>query len=243
MAVSVPLGFHGVGTWMGVEEKYSFVTRKWGLKTSVTCYCTVAKVVSYSIIKRTAHRSLQNNFSLQNKYIAEVGAISIQCIPEETMEFEYWGKTKQPFHQWLLESKYVLSVEHSDTPHRNKWWILTSKEHMTWLNKHLTTTVKEIMVKIHQTPEDYRVQPQVEDRIAAEPLNPQLTSLLAKQTPTEEISQPHSTGRAHYAEMARRHTANLRTPITQEQPLPAIPKSRKALSARCLPTTQCPMPT
>ena len=177
--------------------------------------------VPYSLIRRTSQKSFRSIFSLQNKFIAEVGAIFIQGIPEETMRFQY-GKTKQPFHQWLLESKYVISVEQSDTPERNKWWVLTHKDHITHLNKHLTTTVKEIMVKIHPTPEDYEVQSGEGDRRDAEPENLQLTSLLerlTKRIPTEEIAQPNPTGRARYADIARKHNSTL----DRQHPEPPMP--------------------
>ena len=139
----------------------------------------------------------------------------------ETMEFEY-GKTKQPFHQWLLESKHISSVEHSDTPNKQKWWILTHKDTLGPLNKHLTTTVKDIMGRIHPNPEEYQVQPLEADRLAADPLNKPLTSLmdrLAKRIPPEEIPQPNPTGRARYADIAKRHNNSLR-PSNNPDPTP-----------------------
>ena len=48
--------------------------------------------VPYSLIRSTSQNSFRSIFSLQNKFIAEVGAISIQGIPEETMRFQYGKK-------------------------------------------------------------------------------------------------------------------------------------------------------
>ena len=195
--------------------------------------------IPYSIIRRTANNSLRNIFSLQNQYIADVGAIYIQGIPMETMEFEY-GKTKQPFHQWLLESKHVYSVEHSDTPNKHKWWILTHKDTMGPLNKHLTTTVKDIMGRIHPNPEEYEVQPTESDRLEADPLNQPLTSLmdrLEKRIPAEEIKHPNPTGRARYAEIAKRHNNSIRPSSTLDIPLPALTQVTESTASSSLTNT------
>ena len=62
--------------------------------------------VPYSLIQHTTNNSFRPLFSVQNQYIANVGAISIQGLPLAVMETPYGNKHLKPFHQWLLESKY-----------------------------------------------------------------------------------------------------------------------------------------
>ena len=103
----------------------------------------------YSLIRHTLNNSFRPLFSVQNQYIAEVGATAIWGLPMAVMETPHGNKSPKPFHQWLLESKYVQSVEPSNLSGEDKWWILTNTNTQTQLNKHLTTTVKDIMLKIH----------------------------------------------------------------------------------------------
>ena len=208
-------------------------------------YGKQVEFIPYSIIRQTSNNSLRHIFTLQNKYILDVGAISIHGIPLETMESAY-GKTKQPFHQWLLESKYVLSVEQSDSPNQNKWWILTHKDHMQQLNKHLTTTVKDIMVKIHPDPTAYDVRQSEDDQKDDDPLSPQYTSLLerlAKRTPLEEILTPNLTGRARYADIARNHNNQLRNLPMNAPPLPGVTQATESTVSSSLTTPTPPINT
>ena len=85
-------------------------------------------------------------------------------------------------------------MEHSDTPGRTKWWILTHKITQTQLYKTLKTTVKDIMLKIHPTPTHYDVQLGEAERQEANPLHPQFIILLEQLTGQAleiGILQPH----------------------------------------------------
>ena len=83
--------------------------------------------VPYSLIRHTTNNSFQPLFSVQNQNIEDVGAIAIRGLLLAVMETLYRNKHPKQFHQWLLESKYIQSVEPSNTPGENKWWILTNK--------------------------------------------------------------------------------------------------------------------
>ena len=72
----------------------------------------LVEFIPYSLICHTKDQSFKKIFSVQNKYIEDVGAIQVHGVPEDIMNLPY-SKTTKPFHAWLLESKYVLTVEQS----------------------------------------------------------------------------------------------------------------------------------
>ena len=65
-------------------------------------------------------------YQQQNRYIEEVGATAIQGVSEWTMQTQ--GNEGKTLHQFLVENPKVLSVEKSDTPQQEKWWILSGKK-------------------------------------------------------------------------------------------------------------------
>ena len=87
--------------------------------------------VPYSLIRHTTNNSFRPLFSVQNQFIAKVGATAIRGPPLAVMETLHRNKHPKPFHQWLLENKYIQSVEPSKTSGEDKWRILTNKTHTT----------------------------------------------------------------------------------------------------------------
>ena len=137
-----------------------------------------------------------------------------------------YSKTQQPFHKWLLESKYVLNVEQLDQPEKSQWWVITHKETLPQLTKHLNITVKDIIQKIHPSLQEYEVQP--EDKRTREQLpSAQMTTLLdrlVKQIPIQEITQPTNTGRTcrPYTKIARHHNQQLLQHHNHEKPIQGL---------------------
>ena len=89
------------------------------------------------------------------------------------------------------------------------------------LNKHLTTTVKDIMLKIHPDPQAYEVQPGEAERREADPLHPQFSNLLdrlIKRAPATDILIPQATGKARYSDI-----------VKQQAPLPPQPPIQDTL--------------
>lgn len=116
-----------------------------------------------------------------------------------TME-KLHSPNKSPFHQWLLESKHVQSVEKLEVPEVHKWWILAHKDHMTPIAKFVTTMVKEIMIKILLKANQYLL---VTDKGTPKntylPSSPQVLVLidrLAKRTPLEGVKEPTPIGQS-----------------------------------------------
>ena len=182
----------------------------------------LVEFIPYSLIRHTKYQSFQKIVSVQNKYIEGVGAIHVQGVPEEIMNLPY-SKTTKPFHTWLLESKYVLTVEQSAKA-TDKWWVITHKDTLQQLSKHLSTTVKDIMTKIHPQPTEYETQPEGA-RFQGPSL--QLTTLmerLEKRAPPQEINQPAHQGRTRktYTDIARQHNQQLLKQNTTEHPVPDL---------------------
>ena len=199
----------------------------------------LVEFIPYSLIRHTQDQSFRKIFSVQNKYIEDVGAIHIQGVPEEIMNLPY-SKTTKPFHTWLLESKYVLTVEQSAKA-TDKWWVITHKDTLQQLSKHLTTTVKDIMKKIHPQPLEYEIQPE-EERFKGPSL--QLTTLmerLEKRAPTQDINQPVPQGRTRrsYTDIARQHNQQLHQKTTQEHSVPDLTQVTGSTVSSTL-TTQPP---
>ena len=162
----------------------------------------LVEFIPYSLIRHTKEQSFKKIFSVQNKYIADVGAIQVHGVPEDIMNLPY-SKTNKPFHTWLLESKYMLTVEQS-VKASDKWWVITNKDTIQQLSKHLSTTVKDIMIKIHPHPSEYEIQL---DKARFQGPSVQLTTLmdrLEKRAPPQDIHQPVHQGqtRPTYTDIA-----------------------------------------
>ena len=83
-------------------------------------------------------------FLQQNQYITDVGAVAIQNITSQTME-NIQEEEQITLQQYLLSNSQILSIEKSDTPQVNKWWILTKKTDLQKVTEFLNTDMVHYM--------------------------------------------------------------------------------------------------
>lgn len=183
----------------------------------------LVEFVPYSLRKHLPGGSFRDIFSTQNQFIEELGVIPVKGLPRAVMEAQY-GPERQPFHKWLTDTQYINSVEPSNTPTINKWWILIQKKNHTTVQTLLTTTIKDQLQTIHPTMEDY--QADIQHDHYSDPIPPpttHLTALMARlstRTPSTPLLQPKTTGRNKptYAN-ATKHKQHSQQPTHQKVPI------------------------
>ena len=82
-------------------------------------------------------------FHQQNQYIADMGAVEFQGVPEWLMDEEFGDE--QTLQQFLLTHAKVQSVKKSDTPRQEKWWVLAKKVDLDEVTNFLNMEVERFM--------------------------------------------------------------------------------------------------
>ena len=88
--------------------------------------------IPYSAVSVWKQTDYLNTYRHQNQFIQDMGAIAIQGIPTAVMEDD--AQKGPTIKQYLLAHEDIISIEKSDMPNANKWWILTPKTKLneTW---------------------------------------------------------------------------------------------------------------
>ena len=88
--------------------------------------------IPYSAVSVWTQTDYLNTYRHQNQFIQDMGAIAIQGIPTAVMEDD--SQMGPTIKQYLLANEDIISIEKSDMPNANKWWILTPKTKLndTW---------------------------------------------------------------------------------------------------------------
>ena len=161
--------------------------------------------VPYQLKSIWSIEEYKNLFYQQNQYIQDVGAIGIQGITEDTMQ--HFDEVEQvTIQQFLLSHEKILSIEKSNTPKLNKWWIIVKKDHLQEVTKYLNTDMVQYM-NMH-TPYGSK-QRYIPPKDTTELEFPNITEhknvsnfsdllkqrLQARPKPTPSLSQPPQTGR------------------------------------------------
>ena len=82
--------------------------------------------IPYQMKVQMPNANFEGLYTLQNEEIDNTGAISIVGIPKTTMT----GTTvdgKQSLQHWIMKQPNIVSIEQSDTPRNNKWWLIHKK--------------------------------------------------------------------------------------------------------------------
>ena len=170
----------------------------------------------------------QNLFYQQNQYIQDVGAIAIQGITRDYMQY-YDEEEKVTVQQFLLSHEKILSIEKSNTPTINKWWIMIKKEDTEEITKYLNTDMVRYMQTIQPvgTKTPYTPPKNIETNTftnAESNQQVQEFSKILKQrikirpTPGKILQTPPSTGRQRqtYAQVTAKHPRMPQTPPVTE---------------------------
>lgn len=65
---------------------------------------------------------------MQNEYITDIGAVPIMGVTVDRMTGRE-NTDNKAFQKFLLDNENIVSIEKSNTPQRQKWWILGKKIH------------------------------------------------------------------------------------------------------------------
>lgn len=122
--------------------------------------------IPYKMVSIWSTEDYLKIFGEQNQYISEVGAVPIMGISEISMIGQNGGQEKA-FQDFLLQNKYILGIEKSNTPQQRKWWILGKKEHSGKITQFLNQQGQEWMEKNVSDWRDY-IPPNDRLRAAAE---------------------------------------------------------------------------
>ena len=85
--------------------------------------------IPYQMKIQMPNASFKGLYTLQNEATDNTGAISIVGIPETTMTGTIVDG-KQSLQHWIMKQPNIFSIEQSDTPRINKWWLIHRKENV-----------------------------------------------------------------------------------------------------------------
>ena len=170
--------------------------------------------IPYSAVSVWKKSDYLNTYRHQNKFIQDMGAIAIQGIPIAVMEDD--SQMGPTIKQYLLAHDDINSIEKSDMPNANKWWILTPKTKLneTWAYLH-----EEFTQYMQQSPlpHEYMAPGDIPLKNLAQTTqllqnnkytSELLTRLNARQPLTETQNHPPQTGRVRsYASVTHPATA------------------------------------
>ena len=161
--------------------------------------------VPYQLKSMWSIEEYKNLFYQQNQYIEDVGAIGIQGITEETLQ-HIDEEDKVTVQHFLLSHEKILSIEKSNTPNLNKWWILVKKEHIKEVTSYLNSDMVTYMSVVKHPGSQTRYIPPKEiqeseytsitDQNNVSKFSDVLKQRLqARPKPTPSLIQPPHTGR------------------------------------------------
>ena len=177
--------------------------------------------VPYQLKSMWSIEEYKNLFYQQNQYIQDVGAIAIQGVTEATMQ-QIDEVEQVTIQQFLLSHEKILSLEKSNTPNLNKWWVIAKKEHLQEVTTYLNTEMVQYMNMHTPYGSKQRYIPpkdttELEFPTIAEHKNVSQFSDLLKQRlqarpkPTPSLIQPPQTGRVRQETYAKITAKNIQT--------------------------------
>ena len=110
--------------------------------------------IAYQMASIWSQDQYMQIFQQQNQFMEEIGAVPIQGIAEHVMKNGV--EQDMTVQQYLIAHEKILSVEKSNTPGKQKWWILMHKHNLPEVTEFLNGEAREYLHQQEEVKQTYQ---------------------------------------------------------------------------------------